>query len=258
MASWVEDLVLPGGGGSPVIAGTKPGKRENDNRKVEVWRIDGRTDGHIDGRTEGRTDGRTDGGTDKRLLSRRSLGSPVLAPDSRALLTLDGRMTDLRTGRSTPVLRGEDSLITGVFSPDRRFLAVCDDNGRLTLWNGPGTRLLAVLSAGGPGEHRPASALSFSADGRHLAASTPDGSVRVWETGTPGLPGAEYPGAEGAVLALGFAGDELLIATAHGAVRGLPLSGERAAGIACRRAGGGLTRGQWRTYLPNTPYRPTC
>ncbi|MEU7647088.1 nSTAND1 domain-containing NTPase [Streptomyces huasconensis] len=250
VASWVEDLVLPGGGGAPVIAGTEPGKQENDDRKVEVRRIDGRTDGHIDGRTDGRTD--------KRLFSRGSLGSPVLAPDGRALLTLDGRMTDLRTGRSTPVLRGEDSLITGAFSPDRRFLAVCDDNGRLTLWNGPGTRLLAVLSAGGPGEHRPASALSFSADGRHLAASTPDGSVRVWETGTPGLPGAEYPGADGAVLAVGFAGDELLIATAYGAVRGLPLSGERAAGIACRRAGGGLARGQWRTYLPNTPYRTTC
>ncbi|MGA4845564.1 WD40 repeat domain-containing protein [Streptomyces sp. G5(2025)] len=145
------------------------------------------------------------------------------------------------------------------FSPDRRFLAVCDDNGRLTLWNGPGTRLLAVLSAAdGPGGHRPASGLSFSADGRHLAASTSDGSVRVWETRTPGLPGAEYPGTGDAVLALGFTGDELLIATAYRAVRRVPLSGERAVDIACRGAGGGPTREQWRTYLPNSPYQHVC
>ncbi|MFH8294220.1 hypothetical protein [Streptomyces sp. NPDC018059] len=238
VASWVEDLVLPGGGGPPVSAGTAPGKQDHDHRKVDVWRVGGPTA--------------------ERMLYRGPLGTPVLAPHGRELLSLDGRMTDLRTGRSTPALRGEDSLIAGAFSPDRRFLAVCDGNGRLTLWNGQGTRLLAVLSAGGPGGEQPASALSFSADGRHLAASTPGGSVRVWETRTPGLPGAEYPGTDSPVLAIGFTGDELLIATAHRAVRRVPLSGERAAGIACQRAGGGLTREQWRTYLPNSPYRRSC
>ncbi|MBM7171814.1 hypothetical protein JQK87_26105 [Streptomyces sp. G44] len=238
VASWVEDLVVPGGGGPPVTAGTPPGTQDHDNRRVDVWRVGGRTG--------------------DRPLYRGPLGSPVLAPDGRALLTLDGRMTDLGTGRSSAALRGEDGLTAGAFSPDRRYLAVCDDNGRITLWNGPGTRLLAVLSAAGPGDHRPAPALSFSADGRHLAASTPDGSVRVWETGAPGLPGAEYPGTGDAVLALGFTGDELLTATAHRAVRRAPLSGERAAAVAYRRAGGGLTRAQWRTYLPNTPYRPSC
>lgn len=38
----------------------------------------------------------------------------------------------------------------------------------------------------------------------------------------------------------------------------LPLAPQRVADRACARAGGGLTRNEWRTYLPTLEYRRTC
>lgn len=73
-------------------------------------------------------------------------------------------MTDVWTGRSRPVLRGEDSLVSGTFSSDGRFLAVADENGRLTLWDGRARRALAVLAEDGPRGAEPQRVVAFSAD----------------------------------------------------------------------------------------------
>ncbi|MEV0255704.1 WD40 repeat domain-containing protein [Streptomyces sp. NPDC050732] len=237
VASRVESLVLPAVG-PPVTAGAPPRLQDNDTWKGEVWRVGERTS--------------------TRLLYRRLPGLLVVAPGGRELLSLDGRMVDLKTGSTRPALRGEDALTSGTFSPDGRFLAVSDHNGRLTLWDGRATRPLAVLSAGGPEGGEPEPPVAFSADGRYFAAADAEGSVRVWETGTPRLAGARIPGAYGTVLALGFAGDELRVTTAEGTVRRVSVAAERDADRVCDRARGGLTRQEWRTYLPNTGYRKTC
>ncbi|MFD4628806.1 hypothetical protein ACFVYR_02745 [Streptomyces sp. NPDC058284] len=236
--SWVENLALPKRGGPPLAAGAPLGTQDHDAPKIAVWRIGGHA--------------RT------RLPYRTLSGLTVLAPGGRELLSLDGTMIDIATGRTRSALHGEDSLTSATFSPDGRFLAVCDDNGRLALWDGRAAHPLAVLWEEGPVGGEPVPAVAFSADGRHLAASRADGSVRVWETETPRLTGARYPAADGPVLALGFAGDELRVTTSRGTVRGVLVAAERAADRTCVRAHGGLTREQWRTYLPDTEYRETC
>ncbi|WP_327137785.1 hypothetical protein OG585_37235 [Streptomyces sp. NBC_01340] len=103
-------------------------------------------------------------------------------------------------------------------------------------------------------------ALAFSADGSLLAASRADGSVRVWETASPRLPGATVPAGDGPVLAIGFTSDdgELRIATFHLAVRSARLAPDRAATEVCARAGGRATRAEWRRYLADVPYRLMC
>ncbi|MFF1374896.1 hypothetical protein [Streptomyces sp. NPDC058308] len=139
VASRVDGLVLPGGSGPPVTVGSPPtDMQELDDLKADVWRLGGQSDGQAD--------------THLLHSKRPSTGALVLAPDGRELLSLDGRMTDIGTGRTRPVLRGEDTLWSGTFSPDGRFLAVADDNGRLTLWDGRATRALAVLAEDGPME----------------------------------------------------------------------------------------------------------
>ncbi|MFH8610582.1 WD40 repeat domain-containing protein [Streptomyces sp. NPDC018029] len=111
--------------------------------------------------------------------TRPGTGRPVLTPDGRELLSLDSWMTDVWAGRSRPVLRGENSLVSGTFSSDGRFLAVADENGRLTLWDGRARRALAVLAEDGPRGGEPQRVVAFSADGRYVAASAAEGSVQV-------------------------------------------------------------------------------
>ncbi|MEW2390142.1 hypothetical protein AB0933_17520 [Streptomyces venezuelae] len=265
LASWVDSLVLPGGDEPPVTAGSPTERQDVDNMKVDVWRLGMRSGGGSggpDGERGARGSGGPDGGeVGTRLLHaavRSGTGGLVLTPDGRRLLSLDGRMTDVGTGRSRPVLRGEDTLVSGTFSPDGRFLAVADENGRLTLWDGRAHRALAVLAEDGPTGGDPQRVVAFSADGRYVAADDADGSVRVWETATPRLGGARYAGTGGPALALGFAGEELRVLTSRGTVRGISVAAGRAADAVCARARGGLTRQEWRTYLPDFPYRRTC
>ncbi|WP_330308651.1 MULTISPECIES: hypothetical protein [unclassified Streptomyces] len=130
---------------------------------------------------------------------------------------------------------------------------------------------------GGPGRHRSAArslsggrgrsgstavrtALAFSPDGSLLAASASDGSVTVWETASPRLPGAVLPMGDAPVLALGFSdkGGKLGVASPHLPRRTGLLEPGRAAAEVCGRAAGGLTEDEWRRYLPSVPYRATC
>ncbi|MFE0106322.1 hypothetical protein [Streptomyces sp. NPDC059009] len=240
--SRVDGVVVPDAGAPLVTTGGPVGSHDSDDRRIDTWQVDAHTR--------------------HRVLRRATAGiQATLTPDGRSALTWDGVLTGLATGRTAHVLRGEDMVETAEFSPDGRYLAVVDHNGKTTLWNGRGTRVLGVLAPGSQDDSTGAvgiPVLSFSADGRHLAAGRENGSVRVWETSTPRLAGAEYPAADGPVLALGFAGGTLRVATPSSVTRSLAVAPDSAAAAACAHAHGGLTRSQWRTHLPNTPYRSTC
>ncbi|WP_172385598.1 PD40 domain-containing protein [Streptomyces sp. MNP-20] len=238
--STVDSLTVPGDGSPAVTSGSPAEIRDNDAWGLDVWKVGTRA--------PSRTLRQHTGGRWSRI-----------SPDGLLVLSSNGKLTDVTTGHSTRVLRGEGSLENAAFSPDGRYLAVVDAKARLTLWNARGTQRLGALAAkshgSAQGESMP---LAFSPDSRLIAMGREDGGVRVWETDTPRLTGAEYPAADGPVLALGFAGDVLRVATPRTPVREVPLAAGRAAAVACRRAGGGLTRAQWRTYLPNLPFRSTC
>ncbi|MEU1479828.1 WD40 repeat domain-containing protein [Streptomyces sp. NPDC005760] len=182
-------------------------------------------------------------------------------PAGRTALTSEGSLVDLATGRRPKGLagvRGEDYLTEAAFSPDGRYLAAADVQGRVPLWDARTWRRLAALKSGGSNRHAPA--LGFSADASLVAASDPDGSVHVWETGAPALPPAILPVGDAPVLALGFTPDraELHLATLHLADRALPLDPGRAARTVCARTHTGLVRTQWRRWFPSADYRRTC
>ncbi|MGW0425190.1 nSTAND1 domain-containing NTPase [Streptomyces sp. NPDC003015] len=179
----------------------------------------------------------------------------------RTALTSEGTLVDISTGRppkGRAGIQGEDYLTEGAFSPDGRYLAAADVQGRVTLWDAHHWRRLAVLRSGGSNRHK--LTLGFSADGSLVAASEPDGSVNVWETATPALPAATLPVGDSPVLALGFTsrGEELHVATPHLADRAYPLEPDRAARTVCARTLAELTRTQWRRWFPSADHRQVC
>jgi WD40 repeat protein len=67
-------------------------------------------------------------------------------------------------------------VISAAFSPDDRWIASGNENGRVTIWNAStGQKLLAFAA-----HERHARCVAFSPDGRHLATASWDGTVRVW------------------------------------------------------------------------------
>ncbi|WP_210584941.1 hypothetical protein [Streptomyces sp. GESEQ-35] len=182
-------------------------------------------------------------------------------PTGRTALTMEGKPVDPSTGKQRKGVggvEGEDLLTAGTFSPDGRYLAVADYQGRLTLWDARTWRRITVLRAVGSTLYSVAPA--FSADGSLLAVSAPDGSVQVWETATPTLSPATLPAGDIPVIGLRFAaGDgQLRITTPHLADRTRPLAPSRAAAEICSRAEGGLTGTEWHRYFPSAEYRRTC
>ncbi|GGN87681.1 hypothetical protein GCM10011579_080740 [Streptomyces albiflavescens] len=192
------------------------------------------------------------------VIGERTEGPAAIDPAGRTVVTFEGVLIDVATGRRRQGFEGEDLLPTVSFSPDGRFLAAADVQGRLTLWDGGGRHRIAVLATADSTVERPA--LAFSADGSLVAASRADGSVRVWETASPRLQGAALPVGDGPVLAVGFTpgGRELHIATAHMPLRSVQSAPGGAAAEVCARADGGATRAEWSRYLPDVPYRRTC
>ncbi|MFG2291483.1 DNA-binding protein [Streptomyces sp. NPDC048595] len=192
-------------------------------------------------------------------------------PDGRSLVVSStgekaiGRLLDLRTRRmGRQALTGESTSAVA-FSPDGRLLAAGDTNGWVTVWDGEGRRRLGQLNVAdgrtSEGRAEGVSAVAFSPDGRTLATAGKKGTVRLWDTASnqplvealPTLPLDQ-------VLALAFTtdGKTLRVAGQHTSPQNFTIAPGAATRALCQRAGGGLTPDEWRAYLLDTPYRPTC
>jgi WD40 repeat protein len=150
------------------------------------------------------------------------------------------------------------------FSPDGTRLAVGDDMGHVTLWDGDLRHRLGILTGTSDtiseGEPEAVGALAFSPDGATLAVGGQRGTLRLWDTAGQRLLGSDLPtpGDEIDTLAFTRDGATLYAGGPNVLLHRHPVAPDDVVPILCGRAGGGLTEAQWRTYVPDAPYRQVC
>ncbi|MCX5262588.1 hypothetical protein [Streptomyces sp. NBC_00199] len=204
-------------------------------------------------------------GRRSRILRGMFATAPALRPDGRLLVGYDDEYADLASGKVTGRALADGREVTALaFSPDGTRLAVGDKTGHVTLWDSDAQRRLGVLtgtadtvSQGGP---ESVTALAFAADGRTLAVGGSAGTLRLWDTEGQQLLGGDLPTSSDEIRSLSFAGDGGTVYAAGPDVplQVLAIAPDQAVRTVCERAGGGLTRAQWRTYVPDAPYREVC
>ncbi|MFD8220466.1 DNA-binding protein [Streptomyces sp. NPDC059697] len=188
----------------------------------------------------------------------------VFRADTNILVALDGTVIDLRAGQKTHRLLDDDQASTLAFSPDRAYLAVGDVLGRVTLWDGALHKRLGVLSGTSADvqsqDDSTATALAFSHDGRTLAVGGSNGSVQLWDVASRRPLGSAIPTPGDAVLSLTFTPDDksIYIAGANVPVQKHDIDSAALVERICQRVGSGLSRADWRSYLPDIAYRKTC
>ncbi|GGO45246.1 WD40 repeat domain-containing protein [Streptomyces lasiicapitis] len=196
----------------------------------------------------------------------RGMGGGALAvrPDGRLLVNANGRTADLRDGRVSRAGLGQDTVTTIAFSPDGRLFAAGDTSGRVTVWDGELRRRVGEFDGTFTSERQdvaePVGTLAFSPDGKTLAVGGSEGTLRLWDTTANQPLGAALPTPGDRQISLAFGPDS---ATLYAAGERVPLQRHRVAprqvaSDVCARTGAGLSRRDWRAYIADVPYRPTC
>jgi RNA polymerase sigma factor (sigma-70 family) len=128
----------------------------------------------------------------------------AFSPDGKALASANGgsviHLRDLSTGRPRLPLEGHEELISSVaWSPDGRAAATHSWDGTVRLWDaGTGKELRRLNVRGGDGAdialpRSVLAAVSFSPDGKLVAATRGDEAVLLWDVRT-GKQAGRYPG----------------------------------------------------------------
>ncbi|MFF0012687.1 hypothetical protein [Streptomyces sp. NPDC005374] len=189
----------------------------------------------------------------------------AVSPDG-GLLVADGRTVRLPAGPATrrDLVQG-DQIGALALTADGSLLAAGDGTGRVALWARGLTRREGVLRNVFPApltdDPEGVSALAFSPDGGTLAVAGTAGGLQLWDVATQQPLGSPLttPGEEIDTLAFGGDGSTLYAGGAHVPLQRYAVDPERALARVCARAGGtGLTRAQWRTYVPEVPYKRVC
>ncbi|MGP4010772.1 nSTAND1 domain-containing NTPase [Streptomyces sp. 4N124] len=190
--------------------------------------------------------------------------------DGDTVVTPDGVIADLSTGLVSDRNLGDDLTEELAFSPDGAYLAAADPFGRVQLWDGgvrkrlsllPGTDDFAYSDPYAFGGYTGSvTKLAFSADSRTLAVGDPFGRVQLWDVPSSRPLGSALSTSGGSVLSLAFGADggTLYVSGTHVPLQKYDVTPAHLADQACDRAGGGLSAADWKTYLPDLPYRATC
>ncbi|MFE9602926.1 hypothetical protein [Streptomyces hokutonensis] len=194
-------------------------------------------------------------------------GSHLAVRPDGGLLVGEGRLARLPSGRSTgaDLVQG-DEIGALAFTADGSALAVGDQTGRVHLWDGAVRHRTGILRNVFPApvgtDPEGVSALAFSPDGRTLAVAGDAGSLQLWDVGTqqPLSSGPlTTPGEAITSLAFSPDGRTVFAGSAHVPLQQYTVDPERARARVCARTGNAeLTRAQWRTYVPDAPYRRIC
>ncbi|MDF3143217.1 hypothetical protein PBV88_18450, partial [Streptomyces sp. T21Q-yed] len=236
----VSALAL-GTGGRTLLAARSPG----DDGTAEVW----------------------DTAAHRRTATLSSLDAEGLAlrPDGRLLAGSADRYAELPSGHVSGRALADGRQVTALaFSPDGTRLAVGDSTGHVTLWDGDLRHRMGILTGTSDtvsgGEAEAVGALAFSPGGSTLAVGGRNGTLRLWDTAGQRLLGSDLPtsGDEIGTLAFTRDGATLYSGGPDALLQRHPVAPDDVARIVCERAGAGLTEAQWRTYVPDVPYRQVC
>ncbi|MFK0111930.1 helix-turn-helix domain-containing protein [Streptomyces sp. NPDC091217] len=203
-----------------------------------------------------------------------ALSSSHLAasPDNRVLAG-DNRVATLpREVTSQDLVQG-DEIGALAFAVNGSLFVAGDRTGRVALWDGKLRERVGVLRnvfsalPDGIGDavfgdtSEAVSALAVSPDGRTLAVGGEAGSLQLWDIATQQPLGDPLTTSGEQVDTLAFSADGTMLyaGSDHVPLQRYSVDPTKAIETVCARTGdGGLTRAQWRTYVPEVPYRNVC
>ncbi|WP_086860962.1 WD40 repeat domain-containing protein, partial [Streptomyces milbemycinicus] len=229
---------------------------------LELWGVHSRT--RVTRRAPGLAESVDVGGSGDFWMAFPDSSALAVRPDGRMVITASGQRFTLPSGRPDQLTRSQDPVYALAYRPDGEQLALGTDSGQVTLWDGSAERRLGVVAGTLTGEGResaePVKALAYSPDGKILAVAGDKGTLRLWDTAS-GLPlGSVLLTAGDNIRALAFSEDgrTLLVAGEHVPLQKIAVDPARVTTAVCERAGGGLHRADWKTYIPEVPYRKVC
>ncbi|GAB2443104.1 hypothetical protein GCM10027187_01900 [Streptosporangium sandarakinum] len=199
-----------------------------------------------------------------RLLWSADLGEVsalTFSPDGArlAIASDEGRILDAATGK--PLGDAFDGAGRGFrilqmfFARRGKALATVDSRGHLTLWDVATHRPVTPAARG---KLTYAQAAAYSPREDVAAAITDSGRVQLFDLTAGASLGTLEATQEVLSTAFTADGSALLALDRDGAVHRWTVSADGLAKAACARAGRTLTQAEWRTNLPETPYRDVC